>query len=147
MKQSPDMENSAFIGKGWAFPPSFGNQGQDLHLVEGETEIEQSLVVLFSTRLGERVMHHSFGMDFDKYIFEGFSPRLLFEIEKMIRDAVDTYESRVELEKLDFIPSLTNDTELRVEVTFRIKGTNSRHNLVFPFSLAEGALYNQFIGI
>ena len=85
------MENNAFIGKGWAFPPVFQDGGKTVAIVQGEEEIEQSLVILFSTRFNERVLHHRFGTGFDDFIFEDISQSMVVNLKKMVQDAVDRY--------------------------------------------------------
>ena len=140
------MENNAFIGKGWAFPPVFQDGGKTVAIVQGEEEIEQSLVILFSTRFNERVLHHRFGTGFDDFIFEDISQSMVVNLKKMVQDAVDQYEPRIDLEGVDVFTQNMSEGSLHVEVTFRIKGTNTRHNLVFPFNMGEGALYNQIVG-
>ena len=46
----------AFLGRGWSFPPSFDHTTGQIRLVEGIEDINQSLEILLSTSLGERVM-------------------------------------------------------------------------------------------
>jgi uncharacterized protein len=139
------MEDSVFLGRGWAFPPVFGNRGQSVAMVDGEQDIEQSLQILFTTRLRERVLHHRFGTDFESYLFEDLDQQLITNLKKMITDAVGTYEPRIELDRLDFLVDPHQQGTLRIELEFIIKGTNTRHNMVFPFNLEEGALYHQII--
>jgi uncharacterized protein len=144
-KVKSDMENSAFLGRGWAFPPAFGNRGKTVAMVEGEQDIEQSLHILFTTRLRERVLHHPYGTDFEAYLFEDLDEQLLTDIQKMVTDAVETYEPRIILDRVDFLVHPKDPSALHIELEFTIKGTNARHNLVFPFNLEEGSLYQQII--
>jgi phage baseplate assembly protein W len=139
------MENSAFLGRGWSFPPVFQDGGKSVAMVEGETDIAQSLMILFTTRLRERVLHHGYGTDFEAYIFEDIDAQLHTNIQKMITDAVETYEPRIQLQRIDFVNVGREQGHIQIELEFTIKGTNARHNLVFPFNLAEGSLYQQII--
>lgn len=141
------MEDSAFLGRGWAFPPMFGEGGRLVAMVEGEQDIEQSLRILFTTRLRERVLHHDFGADFERFIFEDIDQQLFTDLEEMIRHAVDTYEPRINLDRLDINPEPEEVTSIAIELEFTIRGTNTRHNMVFPFNLAEGGLYNEMIRV
>jgi uncharacterized protein len=139
------MENSAFLGRGWSFPPVFQDGGKTVAMVEGETDIAQSLTILFTTRLRERVLHHGYGTDFGSYIFEDIDAQLQTNLQKMITDAIETYEPRILLKRIDFLSLGKDQGHIQIELEFTIKGTNSRHNLVFPFNLAEGSLYQQII--
>lgn len=139
------MENSAFLGRGWAFPPTFEGRGQSVAMVTGAEDIAQSLLILFSTRYRERVLHHRYGTDFDAYIFESIDGELMANLRKMVTEAIEDYEPRILVERLDFAVDPAWEGAVQIELEFTIKGTNARHNLVYPFNLAEGSLYNQVI--
>ena len=48
------MEDKSFLGRGWSFPPDFQNDKRTTRMSEYEEDIRQSLIILFSTRVGER---------------------------------------------------------------------------------------------
>jgi uncharacterized protein len=114
-------------------------------MVEGEQDIEQSLHILFTTRMRERVLHHQFGTDFESYLFEDLDQQLLTKLQRMVTEAVETYEPRINLDRVDFLVDANDPGALHIELEFTIKGTNARHNMVFPFNLEEGSLYQQLI--
>jgi phage baseplate assembly protein W len=49
------IENNSFLGRGWSFPPSFDDTCMDVKMLNGAEDIESSLQILLSTRLGERI--------------------------------------------------------------------------------------------
>ena len=49
-------KRKSFLGTGWSFPPEFDNTTGSVLLVKNETDIAESLDILLSTSLGERVM-------------------------------------------------------------------------------------------
>ena len=63
-------DDQQFLGRGWAFPVSFGNQGRNVAMAESEEDIRQSLSILFSTRPGERIMVPDYGCNLQDYLFE-----------------------------------------------------------------------------
>jgi uncharacterized protein len=114
-------------------------------MVEGEVDIAQSLQILFTTRLHERVLHHGYGADLEAFTFEDIDQKLIGNLEKIITEAVENYEPRIQLERVDFILDREREGEVLMEMEFTINSTNSRHNIVYPFNLAEGSLYHQII--
>jgi len=64
------MTQPSFLGTGWSFPPTFTKGGADLIIVSGPEDIHQSLQILLSTQLGERVMREDFGCDLNVLLFE-----------------------------------------------------------------------------
>ena len=50
------MQNkNSFLGKGWEFPPEFSHNDNPTRMSNYEEDIRQSLVILLSTRTGERI--------------------------------------------------------------------------------------------
>ncbi|MBE9009584.1 GPW/gp25 family protein [Pseudanabaenaceae cyanobacterium LEGE 13415] len=132
-----DIDDKAFLGRGWAFPPSF-DPGVGVELVTAETDILQSLQILLSTFLGERVMQPTYGCNLQDYVFEPLSATIASSIKEQIRTAILYHEPRILLNRLD----LTMDEELQGRANFTIDytilNTNSRFNIVYPFYLQEG---------
>ena len=67
---APDEQ---FLGKGWGFPVAFDHQGRSLRMAEAEEDVRQSLHILLSTDLGERVLRPTFGWKRDALLFEPLS--------------------------------------------------------------------------
>lgn len=135
-------ENKQFLGSGWGFPPTFarsvqGQGGGGVAMVAAETDIRQSLVILFSTVPGERVMLPGYGCPLDRHVFDPIVQHTLTQIESMIRDAVLRYEPRILLEEVQFDSRRALDGELRITLVYLIRTTNTRSNMVFPFYLSE----------
>ena len=49
----------SFLGTGWSFPPAFDRESGSVEMVQEEEDIRQSLEILLSTSIGERVMQLS----------------------------------------------------------------------------------------
>lgn len=130
----------SFLGRGWAFPPSFSAGGADVEMVGGAEDIHQSLQILLGTTPGERVMQESFGCDLSSLLFEELDQGLINTIERFVRDAIIEHEQRIKLERVDVDRSGADPGCLLVSVKYAVRGTNSRYNLVFPFYLTEATL-------
>jgi phage baseplate assembly protein W len=63
-------DDQSFLGRGWSFPPAFSRSGAEVEMVSGAEDIRQSLGILLSTRLGERLMQDEFGCDLQHVLFE-----------------------------------------------------------------------------
>jgi hypothetical protein len=46
-------DDQSFLGRGWAFPPTFSLRGADVEMVSGADDVEQSLQILLATAPGE----------------------------------------------------------------------------------------------
>ncbi|MBK6931916.1 MAG: GPW/gp25 family protein [Saprospirales bacterium] len=133
------MENS-FLGTGWAFPPEFDNKLGKTRMVSNVDDINQSLHILLSTSLGERVMQPDYGCNLQDYQFEPANNSLIGFLKDLIQRAILYYEPRIVVEKItitepgsfDLIEGL-----LRISIDYVITSENSRYNYVYDFYLKE----------
>lgn len=140
------IEDTDFIGKGWAFPPSFDKYHQNAKMVSGQTDIEQSLQILFSTYPGERVMIPDYGSRLIEYLFEEIDSTLISIIQDRINRAILYYEPRIIVNDIIITandagnPVDFRDGILKIQLDYTIRSTNSRNNRVFPYYLSEANL-------
>jgi len=126
-----------FIGAGWRFPILPDASGS-LGYVEGDANVEQSLHILLLTELGQRVMRPDFGSKAPRLVFAPGSLQYLSLLETTVREAVRDWEPRVELEAVRAETNPDDETHVTVSIDYRVRRTNTRHNLVFPFYLTTG---------
>lgn len=131
---------SSFLGRGWAFPPSFGRGGADVEMVSGAADVQQSLQILIGTTPGERVMQETFGCDLASLTFEELDQGLINTIERLLTDAILEYEPRIQVDRIDVAESDAQPGCVLIGVNYTVRDTNSRFNMVFPFYLTEATL-------
>ena len=132
----------SFLGTGWAFPPQFNKSSGNVQMLSDEDDIHNSLQVLLSTRVGERIMQPAYGCNMDVLLFEPIDEALTTYIKDLVFTAIYYFEPRVNPENVSLV---TSDLEgiVLVSVEYTTRSTNSRHNLVFPYYLDEGGLAMQ----
>ncbi len=129
------MLDTSFLGRGWSFPLSFSETGF-AKMSEYEEDIGESLRILLMTYPGERTMQPEFGSRLRDFCFESFSLRTETLIKEEIRRSILLNEPRVDTEEIQVLPTEKNGV-LSINVTYVVRSTNSRRNLVFPFYLNE----------
>lgn len=129
-----------FLGRGWAFPPVFFANGAEVALVSGEEDIRQSLQLLLSTSLNERIMHADFGCELSGFLFEEIDQSLLNDLRSTISDAILKHEGRIKVDEIEVQDQGTDSGLLLISVTYTVRTTNNRYNLVFPFYLNEASI-------
>lgn len=125
------------LGKGWAFP-ILPDAGGRLRYVEGNEDVEQALKIVLLTGLTERVMRPTFGSAVASYLFAPGSQKYLGLIEDAVREAIRDWEPRVDLLEARAEADAEDPTFVKVSIDYRIRRTNTRGNLVFPFYVNEG---------
>lgn len=126
-----------FIGTGWSFPPEFGKGKQGVKMSAGANDIEESLYLLLSTKVGERLMAPDFGCDLSVMLFEPLDLDLEKRIEDLIKNAILLFEARITVTGIIFSYERDNGVIL-IDVQYTIRTTNTRTNIVYPFYLTEG---------
>jgi phage baseplate assembly protein W len=126
-----------FLGTGWSFPPAFSRGGADVALVSGIDDVHQSLQILLSTRLGERVMQDDFGCDLSAYLFEEVDQGLVNSLTGLISTAIVHHETRIRLDQVIIDRSDSDEGLLLINIEYTIRSTNSRFNMVYPFYINE----------
>lgn len=134
-----ESKTISFLGTGWAFPPSFNPVSKSVAMLSDEADIQSSMEILLSTRLGERVMQPTYGCALDEMLFEPINTSFKTYITDMVRTAILYHEPRITLDKLDL--SESNDLEglVLMSIDYTVRATNSRLNYVYPFYKNEGS--------
>jgi len=78
-------------------------------------------------------MRPRFGCDIWDLLFEPVTPNLLGLIASAVYEALGQWEPRVQVDEVVPVPDVDDGGLVRVTVTYHVKATNDRRNLVFPF--------------
>ncbi len=130
--------NHNFLGRGWSFPPSFKKELQTVEMTENTEDIENSLRILLTTAIGERIMQPRYGCDMTDLVFEALDTGTKTLIIDRIKTALLFFEPRIDAKKIELNTTNAIEGEVLVEIEYVIPSTNSRYNFVFPFYQKEG---------
>src|SRR5215213_7619624 len=121
-----------FVGCGWVFPVALDRRGR-LALTSGFESIERSIRLILQTARGERVMRPQFGSDLHKLVFAENNATTAGLADFYVRQALARWEPRIDVENVDVSFTEADRGALVLNILYRIKATNDRRNLVFPF--------------
>ena len=125
-----------FIGTGWSFPPAFDLASGRVEMRSGIADIEESLRIIFTTHLGERIMQPQFGAALEQHAFDPMNNSRLSYLEDQIKRAILYHEPRIEAESITVTPD-EPEGRLLIAISYRVRGANSRFNFVYPYYLEE----------
>ena len=123
---------SEILGSGLSFPLQVDPRGA-IALASGEEDITQALGLILSTAPGERPMRPEFGCEIHNYLFDTIDAATVAKMEDAVRQALSRWEPRIEVEQVEFDLSSVADGRLTFTVRYKIRATNHRRNLVYPF--------------
>jgi phage baseplate assembly protein W len=127
----------AFLGVGWTFPPQLVADGTISEAIY-EEDIRQAIRIILFTDRGERVMRPDFGAGLNEFVFEPVSTTTMALIETRVREALIAWEARIDPPEVSVKADDNERNKLVIEVSYRVRATNTQHNLVYPFYLQEG---------
>ena len=120
------------LGTGLSFPLSVDRRG-GIALATGETDVDQAIEIILSTAPGERPMRPEFGCGVHDFVFDTIDASTVGRLETEIRRALDRWEPRIVLEEVEFDLSEMGDGRLLINIGYRLRATNHKRNLVYPF--------------
>lgn len=129
------------LGAGWAFPVR-REAGQDetpagrpLAMVAEEASVQQSIGVILSTARGERVMRPGFGCDLHRLVLAPNNGATRAQAAFEVREALQAWEPRIDLIDVSVHVGGEVGEQLLIDIEFRVRSTDNRFNLVYPFYL------------
>lgn len=126
------------LGVGWGFPVSREHEDDRqrcLGVAAYEESVRQSIFIILSTAKGERVMRPDFGCGLHELVFgvNNSSTQGMAEFE--VRDALLQWEPRIDVLQVNARAGGSRGEQLIISIEYRVRATDSRFNLVYPFYL------------
>jgi phage baseplate assembly protein W len=128
---------ASFLGVGWAFPPQLEGDGS-LAEVAHEEDVRQAIRIILGTNPGERVMRPDFGAGLNAFVFEPLNTATLALVKTRVEESLVDWEPRIDLIEVRVTADLEAAGKLEIDIHYRVRSTNTLHNLVYPFYLEEG---------
>ena len=119
------------VGSGLAVSPRGGAA-----MVDGEASIRQAILLLLSTRPGERVMRPEYGCGIHRLTFmpaDGTTSGLAIHY---VRRALERWEPRIDVLAVDAL--VGDDGRLEIHLHYRVRATLRTDRLVVPLTLGGG---------
>lgn len=132
-----DLTYTSFLGTGWSFPPEFVMETGEVVMTADEEDIQSSLKILFGTAIGERFFNPKYGLDMQEMLFEPMSTTMRTYLKDRVKIAILIYEPRIDLLSLDLDTTAQDVGKISIIMEYEVRATNSRYNLVYPFSTTD----------
>jgi hypothetical protein len=129
--------SSKLLGRGWTFPFTLDERGE-VALSDGEADIQEAIWMILSTAFGERLMHPDFGCGIHDLVFAPNNTGTAGLARFYVQDALVRWEPRIDVEEVEVQADPAQAELLLISVSYRVRMTDSRYNLVYPFYLTRG---------
>lgn len=131
-----DQQGNEFLGVGWAYPPTPDAPG-DVELSKYDVDVGEAVRIILGTNPGERVMRPDFGAGLAALVFEPMNATTAALVQHRVETALITWEPRIDTITVTVTP-IVQQSQLLINVKYRIRATNTFYNIVYPFYLMEG---------
>ncbi len=101
---------------------------------EGES-VRQAILLLLSTVPGERVMRSQYGCDLFRLVFSPNDDTTAGLAIHYVRQAIERWEPRIDIERLDARRSAFDPALLEIELRYRVRRTAQQDLLIYSVSL------------
>jgi hypothetical protein len=129
--------NSELLGRGWKYPFTL-DERREVALSDGEDDIQEAIRIILSTAFGERLMHPDFGCGIHDLVFAPNNTGTAGLARYYVEDALIRWEPRIDIEEVEVQADPAQPERLLISVSYRVRTTDSRYNLVYPFYLTRG---------
>jgi hypothetical protein len=102
-------------------------------MASGEVDIRESLIILLSTNIGERIMLPTYGCNLWSQVFTTLTTTTANEIANMVTNAIIAWEPRVSVETVTVTATTDGSGWVNIIIDYVVRQTNTRSNLVYPF--------------
>lgn len=139
MKRENDTGDE-ILGRGIAFPMRLA--GGNVAMNAYEDQVDQSIRLILRTAQAERVMRPAFGAGMDALAFEPLNTVTAALVQHRVTETLGLYEPRIEVMAVmaTLRPGATDGATIEVEISYRVKRTDSVFNRVYPFYVERGEL-------
>ncbi len=128
------MADTFYIDRGWGFPPSFSKHTKGAEMVVDEEDIWQSIIIILSTKIGERKFHFDLGSEIDDFVFEKLNYTNITRLENSITKVLNVYEPRITLNEV-FIRANPEEGYVVIHINYNIISKGISHTMDLAFSL------------
>jgi phage baseplate assembly protein W len=135
-----DIRQRDFLGVGWSFPTAADPASGDVSLSAYERDVKEAIRIILQTAPGERVMRPEFGCGIHDLVFAEINATTVAAVDASVRDALTTFEPRIELLDIAVDPIEALSGLLLIKIDYRVRRTNQTDNLVYPFYFKEGGV-------
>lgn len=109
-----------------------------IEMVQDEASVRQAILLLLSTRPGERVMRPDYGCELYRLIFDPNDETTAGLAIHYVRRALERWEPRIDILRLDAGPNPQEPGLLEIALDYRVRATQRRETLQLALRLNEG---------
>jgi hypothetical protein len=122
------------FGRGVAFPPHLDSTGMWATSV-GAQNVRESIQILLSTRLGERLMYPTYGSSLRSYLFAPNNAATQKSIEEAIQSALKQWEPRITVNSISVMEDPSDNQAAIATIQYRLVANQLPNQITLTLQL------------
>lgn len=131
------MEAKELFGTGWSFPPKFDHLTLSPVMEEGEAAVDQSIRIILSTRLGERILRNEYGSSINDLLFEPLNANMHTHMASSLKESLLRNEPRIDIRSIALTQPDPMIGRIDIHIGYTLIETQTDRNLVVPFYIPD----------
>jgi Bacteriophage baseplate protein W len=107
-----------------------------IEMIDEEGSVRQAILLLLSTRPGERVMRPDYGCDLHRLVFSPNDDTTAGLAIHYVRQAIERWEQRIEILRLDAGPDELFPERINIVLDYRLRSSQHRDSLPLSVDLS-----------
>ena len=124
-----------YLGRGISFPIRMNQQG-NVEYSSGSQNIQESILLILLTEIGERLYRPNFGCRIHELSFAPLNKQTLMLMRIYVQEALELWEPRIIVEQVNS-RAFNRQGKVEIIIEYRIKGSYDRTSMVYPFFLKQ----------
>jgi len=129
------MDGGQLYGRSMSFPPRVGSDGR-IAWSEGETNIRESIQIIFQTAENERINLPGFGAGLQLLLFEPNTVATQFQIQDRITKALQLWEPRLSVTSVDVEQDPADAQSAIATIEYKLVSTQVAGSVTMSVQLA-----------
>ncbi len=128
-------QGKEYLGRGVSFPIRISRQG-NLQLSSGFQNIQESILLILLTEIGERLYRPNFGCRIHELAFAPLNLETLMLMKIYVQEALDQWEPRIIVDEVVTNPKYRQG-RVDILINYRVRGTYDKRSMIYPFYLKQ----------
>ena len=128
-------QGKEYLGQGVSFPIRISRQG-NVQLSSGFQNIQESILLILLTEIGERLYRPNFGCRIHELAFAPLNLETLMLMKIYVQEALDQWEPRIIVDEVITKPKHSQG-RVDILINYRVRGTYDKRSMIYPFYLKQ----------
>jgi phage baseplate assembly protein W len=128
------LDPGQIFGRGVAFPPHLDSAGMWATSM-GAQNVRESIQILLSTRLGERLMYPAYGSSLRTYLFAPNTAATRRSIEEAIHNALKQWEPRITVNSIVVVQDPSNNQAAIATIDYQLVANQLPNQITLTLQL------------